>query len=74
MSGVRTVFANMSWMVVSQVLSSVCAFVWTIITARYLGVYNNGILGTAISFAGILSVFLDLGLTTYIVRAVSTDF
>lgn len=74
MSGVRTIFANMSWMVISQVLSSVCAFVWTIITARYLGVYNNGILGTAISFTTILSVFLDLGLTTYIVRAISTDF
>ncbi len=74
MSGVRTVFANMSWMVVSQIVSSICAFVWTIITARYLGVYNNGVLGTAVSFASMMGIFLDFGLTTYIVRAISTDF
>lgn len=38
MSRVRTVFANMSWLMFSQIITSVCAFVWTILTARYLGV------------------------------------
>ena len=67
MSRVRTVFANMSWLMFSQIITSVCAFVWTILTARYLGVSDYGLLGTATSFA-------DLGVTTYIVRSISTDF
>ena len=42
MSRVRTVFANMSWLMFSQIITSVCAFVWTILTARYLGVSDYG--------------------------------
>lgn len=74
MNKVRTIFANMSWLMVSQIITSVCAFVWTILTARYLGVSDYGLLGTAVSFATIFSVCADLGVTTYIVRAISTDF
>ena len=53
MSNVRTIFANMSWMMISQIISSACAFVWTLLMARYLGVTNLGIFGTAVSFSGI---------------------
>lgn len=67
MSRVRTVFANMSWLMFSQIITSVCAFVWTILTARYLGVSDYGLLGTATSFATIFGVCADLGVTTYIV-------
>ena len=74
MNKARTVFANMSWLMISQIITSVCAFVWTILTARYLGVSDYGLFGTAVSFATIFSVFADLGVTTYIVRAISTDF
>ena len=74
MSRVRTVFANMSWLMFSQIITSVCAFVWTILTARYLGVSDYGLLGTATSFATIFGVCADLGVTTYIVRSISTDF
>ena len=41
-SNVRTIFANMSWLMVSQILTSVCAFVWTILSARYLGPSEYG--------------------------------
>ena len=74
MNKVRTIFANMSWLMISQIITSVCAFVWTILTARYLGVSEYGIFGTAVSFASIFSVCADLGVTTYIVRSISTDF
>lgn len=73
MNNVRTIFANMSWMMISQIITSVCAFVWTIIMARYLGVSNFGIFGTAVSFSTILLIISDLGVTSYIIRSISTD-
>ena len=74
MNRVRTIFANMSWLLVSQIITSVCAFIWTIITARYLGVSDYGLFGTAVSFSSLFGVCADLGVTTYITRAISTDF
>jgi len=49
MSRIQTIFKNMSWLLISQIIASVCSFVWTILMARYLGVDNYGILGFAIS-------------------------
>lgn len=74
MNKTKTVFANMSWMMISQIIASVLAFFWTIIMARYLGVSDFGIFGTAVSFYAIFSVLNDLGMSTYIIRAISTDF
>ena len=74
MNRVRTIFANMSWLLASQIITSVCAFVWTILTARYLGVSDYGLFGTAVSFSSLFGVCADLGVTTYITRAISTDF
>lgn len=74
MNKVRTVFANMSWMMISQVLTSILAFVWTLLTAHYLGVADLGNLGTAISFANLLVIIADFGMTTYITRSISTDY
>ncbi|WP_405268833.1 flippase [Methanobrevibacter sp.] len=71
---VKTIFANMSWLMVSQILTSVFAFVWTILTARYLGPSDYGIFGTAVSFSTIFGVFATFGIFTYLVRAISTDF
>ena len=66
---VRTIFANMSWLMVSQILTSVFAFVWTILTARYLGPSDYGVFGTAVSFSTIFGVFATFGIFTYLVRA-----
>ena len=71
---VRTAFANMGWMMISQIIASVCAFVWTIVTAWYLGPSDYGIFGSAVSFAALFGIIIDFGLPTYIVRAISTDF
>lgn len=71
---VKSVFANMSWLMVSQILTSICAFFWTILTAQYLGPSKYGIFGTAVSVASIFGVFATFGVFTYLVRAISTDF
>ena len=74
MSHVRTIFENMSWLLVSQIIASICGFIWTILIARYLGVSNYGIYGFAVSFTGILAIAVDLGISTHIVRHISTDY
>ena len=74
MSQVRTIFKNMSWLLISQIIASVCGFIWTILIARYLGVNEYGILGFAISLTGILGITTDLGISTHVVRHISTDY
>jgi len=73
MSKIQTIFKNMSWLLISQIIASVCGFLWTILMARYLGVSNYGILGFAVSVTGILGIIDDLGISTHIVRQVATD-
>nr|WP_296866665.1 flippase [uncultured Methanobrevibacter sp.] len=63
----------MSWLLVSQIIASVCGFIWTIVIARYLGVSDYGIMGFAISLTGILGFTLDFGISTHIVRHIATD-
>lgn len=73
MSQVRDVFKNFSMLFLAQILTSICGFIWTIIIARYLGVANYGIMGFAISFTGILGITMDFGISTHIVRHISTN-
>ena len=56
MSQVVTLFKNISWVTISQVVSNICAFIWTILIARYLGVTDYGILSFVISFVMILGI------------------
>ena len=72
MSKIQTIFKNMSWLLISQIVASICGFIWTILMARYLGVDNYGILGFAISITGILTVLDDLGISGHIVRHIAT--
>jgi len=74
MSQVKTIFKNMSWLMISQIIASICGFIWTILIARYLGVENYGILGFAISFTGFFTIIADFGISTHIVRTISTDY
>ena len=74
MSRVKTIFKNMSWLLISQIIASICGFIWTILIARYLGVNDYGILGFAISLTGILNILTDLGISTHIVRHIATDY
>ena len=61
MSQIKAIFKNTSWLSISQVLTSVCAFLWTILIARYLGVTDYGIVSFAISFTGLIGIVMDLG-------------
>ena len=74
MSQVKTIFKNMSWLLISQIIASVCAFIWTVLMARYLGVNNYGIFGFATSLTAILAVTVDLGINTHVIRHVATDY
>lgn len=74
MSQVQTIFKNMSWLLISQIIASICGFIWTVLMARYLGVSDYGIFGFATSLTGILAITVDLGVNTYIVRHIATDY
>ena len=73
MNQIKSIFKNTSWMTLSQLITSVCAFLWTIIIARYLGVADYGIISFAISFTGLLGILMDFGMTTYITREISKN-
>ena len=74
MSQIKTIFKNMSWLFFSQIIGSICGFIWTILIARYLGVSDYGIMNFAISFTGIIAITMDLGISTHIVRHIATDY
>ena len=74
MSSVKTIFNNMSWLLVAQIIASVCGFIWTIVIARYLGVNDYGVLGFAISLTGILAITMDMGVNSHVVREIATDY
>ena len=74
MSKIKTIFKNMGWIFISQIVGSICGFIWTILLARYLGVNNYGIYGFAVSFTGILAVTMDFGISVHIVRHISTNY
>ena len=74
MSQIKTIFKNMSWLLASQIIASICGFIWTIVIARYLGVNDYGVLGFAISFSGILAITMDLGVNSHVVREIATNY
>lgn len=71
MSKITEVFKNTSWLLISQIITSVFGFVWIVLLARYLGVSDFGIMNFAISFTTIMSIFIDLGIITYTTRDLS---
>ena len=73
MSEIQTLFKNISWVTTSQVIVNLCAFLWTIAIARYLGVNDYGILSFAISFTVLLGMGTDIGMSTFATREISKD-
>ncbi|KZX16598.1 teichuronic acid biosynthesis protein TuaB [Methanobrevibacter cuticularis] len=73
MSIIKSVFKNTSWLMISQIVTSVLGFFWTILIARYLGVFNFGIITFATSFTGIAAIGMDIGFSTYATRNVARD-
>lgn len=64
---------NILVLFVSQVISYLLGFYFTIYTARYLGAEGFGILSFALAFSGVWGVFADLGLCTLMVREVARN-
>lgn len=73
MSAVRKIAKNTSILLLSQVISYILAFFYTIYTARYLGTAGFGILSTALALGALLSIFTELGLSTLTTREVSRE-
>lgn len=73
MNTVKSITKNTAILFVSQSLTFVLSFFYTIYMARYLGAANFGILSFAISFTGIFSVLADLGLSTLTTREVARN-
>ena len=73
MVNVKTIFKNSTWMMGSQIITNLCAFIWTILMARYLGASVFGILSFAISLSTLVGILMDCGTQTYIVRTISRD-
>lgn len=73
MSQIQTLFKNVSWVTVSQVITNICAFLWTILIARYLGVSDYGTLSFVISFTVLIGMGTDIGMTTFTTRELAQD-
>lgn len=71
MSAVRKIAKNSTVLLVSQIISYILAFFYTIYSARYLGTVGFGILSFALAFGALLSIVTELGLSTLTVREVS---
>lgn len=73
MNQVKSIFKNTGWMTISQGITSICAFLWTILIARYLGVFDYGVVSFAISFTGLFGIVMDIGISVYTTRELSRD-
>lgn len=73
MVNIQRIAKNTMALAVSQILSYVLAFFYTIAIARYLGADGFGILSFGLAFTGIFSVLADLGLNTLTVKEIAKD-
>ncbi|KZX12582.1 flippase [Methanobrevibacter curvatus] len=71
MNSIQSIFKNSSWLLASQLSTSILGYLWIILIARYLGVGEFGIVNFSISFAGIISIAMDFGISIYTVRTLS---
>ena len=73
MFNVQRMAKNTFVLSISQILSYLLAFFYTIAIARYLGADGFGILSFALAFAGIFGILADLGLNTLAVKEIAKD-
>lgn len=73
MGKLQTIAKNSAVLLLSQIISYTLTFFSTIYIARYLGTDGFGILSFALAFAGMVSIFADMGLNTLIVREVARN-
>ena len=73
MSTVRRIAKNTIFLLGSQVISLLLAFLYMTYIARDLGPSGFGVLSFALAFTGIFAVFADFGLQLLITREVARD-
>ncbi len=73
MSTVKTIAKNTAYIFSSQILLYIFGFFTVIYTARYLGAGGFGILSLALSITAIFAMFIDMGLSTFMVREIARD-
>ncbi|MDR2623985.1 MAG: flippase [Methanobrevibacter sp.] len=71
MNSIQKLFKNTSWLILGILITNICAFFWTMTTLNYLGVSESGMMKGAISSMTMAAIFMDVGVSTYIVREVS---
>ncbi len=64
------IFRNASWIIVCRVAQSVCGLVITMLTARYLGPSNYGLINYAASIVAFVTPIMQLGLNNILVQEV----
>lgn len=62
------VFSNISWLVGGKVIQMLISLVVSVITARYLGPNNYGIIGYVTSYTAFFSALCNLGINGIIVK------
>lgn len=59
---------NASWMIIGRIYQMSLSFVVSMLTARYLGPSNYGLINYASSFTSFFSTFCVLGINSVIVK------
>ena len=62
------VFNNISWIVIAKIAQMIISLFVGMLTARYLGPTNYGIIGYVTSYITFINVFCTLGLNNIIVK------
>ena len=67
------IIKNSTIYLITQVISIVVVFLYTVYMTRYLSPYYYGIITFGLSMIGIFQIFTDLGLNTLMTREISRD-
>ncbi len=73
MNTIQKIAKNTSLLFISQIITYVISFITLTYTVRYLSLEDFGILSFALSFAGILVIFTDIGLSSLMTREIARD-
>ena len=73
MNTIRNTVKNIGALSASQFITAIISFFLMIYLARYLGEVGFGIYRFAISFVGLFSIFIDLGMNNYLIREIARE-
>jgi len=69
----KRIVRNFSWMMFSEILSQLMAFLLVVVAARYLGDIGLGQFSFALAFAETVFIFADFGLNAWFIREASRE-